>query len=247
MNRRPPQARLLGDSAMVLAAGLGKRMHPLTIDRPKPLVEVAGKRLIDYAFDRLRSAKVSRAVVNVHYLAEQVEVWARSQTAPQIVISDERQGLLDTGGGICKALEHLGPAPFFVLNSDSFWLDGTIPALERLRRAWDGTQMDSLLLLSPQESAVGYDGTGDFHRDAGWRLTRRQPGEPAPFIYAGCHLVAPSLFATAPRGAFSMNLLWDAALARGRLFGLVHDGLWIHVGRPESIAYAERTMESYAP
>ena len=238
---------LPGHSAMVLAAGLGKRMYPLTIDRPKPLVEVAGKRLIDYAFDRLRSANITRAVVNVHYLAEQVEDWARSQTLPEIVISDERRQLLDTGGGIQKALDHLGPAPFFVLNSDSFWLDGAVPALERLRRAWDGARMDSLLLLSPQASAVGYEGAGDFHRDAGWRLTRRQPGETAPFIYAGCYLVAPSLFAGAPEGAFSMNLLWDAALARGRLFGLLHDGLWIHVGRPDSIAYAERTMESYAP
>jgi N-acetyl-alpha-D-muramate 1-phosphate uridylyltransferase len=238
---------LPGHSAMVLAAGLGKRMYPLTIDRPKPLVEVAGKRLIDYAFDRLRSANITRAVVNVHYLAEQVEDWARSQTAPEIVISDERRQLLDTGGGIQKALDHLGPAPFFVLNSDSFWLDGAVPALERLRGAWDGARMDSLLLLSPQASAVGYEGAGDFHRDAGWRLSRRQPGETAPFIYAGCYLVAPSLFAGAPEGAFSMNLLWDAALARGRLFGLLHDGLWIHVGRPDSIAYAERTMESYVP
>jgi MurNAc alpha-1-phosphate uridylyltransferase len=238
---------LPGHSAMVLAAGLGKRMYPLTIDRPKPLVEVAGKRLIDYAFDRLRSANITRAVVNVHYLAEQVEDWARSQTVPEIVISDERRQLLDTGGGIQKALDHLGRAPFFVLNSDSFWLDGAIPALERLRRAWDGVRMDSLLLLSPQASAVGYEGAGDFYMDASWRLTRRQPGEKAPFIYAGCYLVAPSLFAGAPEGAFSMNLLWDAALARGRLFGLLHDGLWIHVGRPDSIAYAERTMESYAP
>jgi MurNAc alpha-1-phosphate uridylyltransferase len=241
------QARPPGNSAMVLAAGLGKRMYPLTIDRPKPLVEVAGKRLIEYAFDRLRSANITRVVVNVHYFAGQVEDWAQSQTAPEIVISDERRQLLETGGGILNALSHLGPAPFFVLNSDSFWLDGATPALERLRRAWDGAQMDSLLLLSPQASAVGYEGTGDFHMDAGWRLTRRQPGETAPFIYAGCYLVAPSLFAGAPEGAFSMNLLWDAALARGRLFGLVHDGLWIHVGRPESIAYAERTMESYAP
>jgi N-acetyl-alpha-D-muramate 1-phosphate uridylyltransferase len=240
-------APLLGATAMVLAAGLGKRMHPLTIDRPKPLVEVAGKRLIDYAFDRLRSAQVQRAVVNVHYLADQVEAWARSQAAPQIVISDERPSLLDTGGGILKAIAHLGRQPFFVLNSDSFWLDGATPALERLRHAWDGAKMDSLLLLSPLASAVGYGGTGDFSMDENRRLTRRRPGESAPFIYAGCHLVAPSLFAAAPKGAFSMNLLWDAALARGRLFGLAHDGMWIHVGTPESIAYAEQAMNSYRP
>jgi MurNAc alpha-1-phosphate uridylyltransferase len=232
---------------MVLAAGLGKRMHPLTLDRPKPLVEVAGKRLIDYAFDRLRSAHVRRAVVNVHYLADQLEAWARGQTSPQIIISDERGTLLDTGGGIRKALAHLGPDPFFVLNSDSFWIDAAIPALERLRRAWDGTRMDSLLLLSPLASAVGYDGTGDFHMDAGFRLSRRRPGEVAPYVYAGCFLVAPALFARSPGGAFSMNLLWDRAIAEGRLFGLAHDGPWIHVGRPESIAYAELAMETHAP
>jgi MurNAc alpha-1-phosphate uridylyltransferase len=237
----------VGSSAMVLAAGLGKRMHPLTLDRPKPLVEVGGKRLIDYAFDRLRGAGVERAVLNVHYLADQLERWALSQAAPEIIISDERPALLDTGGGIVRALPHLGADPFFVLNSDSFWLDGKIPAMQRLRRIWDGATMDSLLLLCPVASAVGYDGSGDFHMDGQGRLTRKDPDAPAPFIYAGCFLVSPALFTSAPEGAFSMNMLWDEALKRGRLYGIGHDGLWIHVGTPQSIAYAEKAMKNHRP
>jgi MurNAc alpha-1-phosphate uridylyltransferase len=237
----------IGSSAMVLAAGLGKRMHPITLAIPKPLIEVAGKRLIDYAFDHLRAAAVNRAVLNVHHHANQLENWARTQKTPEIVISDERNGLLDTGGGILKALPHLGAHPFFVLNSDSFWLDGTTSAMQRLRRMWDGRKMDSLLLLSPVSSSVGYDGTGDFHMDSEGRLIRKGQSGPAPFIYAGCFLVAPTLFAGAPKGPFSVNLLWDEAQARGRLFGIRHDWLWIHVGRPESIAYAEEVMKTYMP
>jgi N-acetyl-alpha-D-muramate 1-phosphate uridylyltransferase len=237
----------VGSSAMVLAAGLGKRMHPITLAVPKPLIEVAGKRLIDYAFDHLRAAGVKRAVINVHYHANQLENWAHAREFPEIVVSDERDGLLDTGGGIVKALHHLGPNPFLVLNSDSFWLDGTTSAIERLRRMWDGRKMDSLLLLSPVASSIGYDGTGDFHMDAEGRLTRKDETGPAPFIYAGCFIVSPTLFAGAPNEPFSMNLLWDKVQARGRLFGIRHDGLWIHVGRPESIAYAEEAMKNYMP
>jgi MurNAc alpha-1-phosphate uridylyltransferase len=237
----------VGSSAMVLAAGLGKRMHPITLAIPKPLIEVAGKRLIDYAFDHLRAAGVKRAVVNVHSHANQLENWARAQTGPEIVISDERDALLDTGGGIVRALRHLGSDPFLVLNSDSFWLDGTTSAIERLRRMWDEKKMDSLLLLSPVSSSVGYDGAGDFHMDAEGRLSRKDKTGPAPFIYAGCFIVSPALFAGAPNEPFSMNLLWDKAQARGRLFGIRHDGLWIHVGRPDSIAYAEQAMKHYMP
>jgi MurNAc alpha-1-phosphate uridylyltransferase len=231
---------------MVLAAGLGKRMHPLTLTRPKPLVKIAGKCLIDYAFDRLRAAGVERAVVNVHYLSGQIEDWARAQSAPEIVISDEREELLDTGGGIRKALPHLGGDAFFVLNSDSFWLDGAVPALERLRRIWRAETMDCLLLLSPLVSSIGYAGFGDFHMDSEGRLSRKGP-EGAPFVYAGCFLVSPDLFSEAPEGPFSMNLLWDKAQVRGRLFGLSHDGLWIHVGTPQSIAYAEKAMTTDMP
>jgi N-acetyl-alpha-D-muramate 1-phosphate uridylyltransferase len=245
MTQRPETDAVTGSSAMVLAAGLGRRMHPLTLDRPKPLVEVAGKPLIDYAFDHLRRAGIKRAVVNVHYLAEQLVRWAEAQTTPEVIVSDERRDLLDTGGGIVKALPHLGRQPFFVLNSDSFWVDGKTPALQKLRLAWNASQMDCLLLLCPLAASVGYGGTGDFHMLGDGRLARKQPGAPAPFIYAGGFLVSPRLFAGAPRGAFSINLLWDEAQAKGRLFGVPHDGLWIHVGTPESIAYAEEAMKKY--
>lgn len=236
----------LGSRAMVLAAGLGKRMHPITLTCPKPLVTIAGKRLIDFAFDRLRAAGVEQAVINVHHLAEQIEDWAGAQTSPRIVISDERRELLDTGGGILKALPHLGAEPFFVLNSDSFWLEGSLPALERLRRMWRNDMMDCLLLLSPIVSSVGYAGAGDFTMDAEGRLSRKGRAG-APFVYAGCFLVSPRLFAEAPEGPFSMNLLWDKSLSRGRLFGIRHDGLWIHVGTPQSIAYAERVLTGDKP
>jgi MurNAc alpha-1-phosphate uridylyltransferase len=245
MTERAAIDAVTGSSAMVLAAGLGRRMHPLTLDRPKPLVEVAGKCLIDYAFDHLRRAGIKRAVVNVHYLAEQLVRWAQAQKTPEIIVSDERRELLDTGGGIVKALPHLGRQPFFVLNSDSFWVDGKTPALQKLRLAWNASEMDCLLLLCPLAASVGYGGTGDFHMLSDGRLVRKEAGASAPFIYAGGFLVSPRLFTGAPQGAFSMNLLWDEAQAKGRLFGIPHDGLWIHVGTPESIAYAEKVMKKY--
>jgi MurNAc alpha-1-phosphate uridylyltransferase len=229
--------------AMVLAAGLGLRMQPLTAKVPKPLIEVAGKPLIEYAFDRLRKAGVALAVVNVHYLADQIERWAERQSAPAIIISDERGELLDTGGGIARALPYLGRQAFFVINSDSFWIEGRIPALARLDAMWDEQKMDSLLLLCPTGSAIGYEGRGDFDLDAGGRLLRRPPNGSAPYVYAGCYLVAPQLFRAAPEGKFSMNTLWDQAAARGRLHGIVHDDRWIHVGSPSSIAEAERVMQ----
>jgi MurNAc alpha-1-phosphate uridylyltransferase len=231
-----------GERAMVLAAGYGQRMRPLTLTRPKPLVEVAGKPLIGYGFDRLRAAGVSTAVVNVHYLAAQIEAWAAAQSTPRIVISDERAELLDTGGGIAKALPLLGEAAFFVINSDSFWLEDGEPALARLRQAWDERRMDCLLLLSPLARTVGYDGQGDFVMDTDGRLARRAAAPGAPFAYAGGYLVAPRLFHGAPAGKFSMNLLWDRAIAAGRLFGLEHTGRWLHVGEPASIALAEQAL-----
>jgi MurNAc alpha-1-phosphate uridylyltransferase len=231
-----------GRTAMVLAAGLGLRMRPLTLSRPKPLVEVGGRALIDHVFARLRDAGVRRAVVNVHYLADALEDWAARQTSPEIVISDERDKLLDTGGGIVKALPLLGDAPFFVLNSDSFWIDEGEPALARLARAWDDRRMDCLLLLSRLDRTVGYDGTGDFTMDENGRLARRRdrPGE--ALAYIGGYLVHPRLLHGEPLRAFSMNLLWDRAIATGRLFGLVHGGRWIHVGTPASIAGAEAAL-----
>ena len=232
----------LGSRAMVLAAGYGQRMRPLTLTRPKPLVEVAGRALIDHGFDRLRAAGVEKAVVNAHYLPEQIEAWAKRQAWPAITISDERAEILDTGGGVARALPLLGEEPFFVINSDSFWVDDGTPALDRLRAAWDDRAMDCLLLLSPLERTVGYDGAGDFVRGEDGRLARRAGSGGTPLAYIGGYLVAPRLFEAAPGGAFSMNRLWDRAIAAGRLFGLVHEGRWLHVGTPEAIGLAEAAL-----
>jgi MurNAc alpha-1-phosphate uridylyltransferase len=233
----------VGENAMVLAAGYGQRMRPLTLTRPKPLVEVAGKALIDYGFERLRAAGVKTAVVNVHYLPQQIEAWAAQQTSPRIVISDERGEILDTGGGVARALPLLGEKPFFVINSDSFWVDDGKPALDRLRAAWDDEDMDCLLLLSPLNRTVGYEGQGDFTRGADGRLSRRATSEGAPLAYIGGYLVSPRLFKGAPAGRFSMNLLWDSAIAKGRLFGIEHLGRWLHVGTPEAIPLAEAALK----
>ena len=229
-------------SAMLLAAGLGLRMRPLTLTRPKPLVEVGGRALIDYALDRLRAAHVAKVVVNVHYFAEQIESWASRQSEPPIVVSNERAEVLDTGGGIKLALPHLGPHPFFVLNSDSFWLEQGQPALDRLSAAWDDSRMDCLLLLCPIAQTVGYDGSGDFITAESGRLQRRSTSSREALAYIGGYLVHPRLFADAPTGKFSMNLLWDRAIAVRRLHGLVHRGRWLHVGTPESIALAEAAL-----
>lgn len=230
----------VGRRAMILAAGLGTRMRPLTETVPKPLIELAGRPLIDHALDRLKTAGVEQVVVNVHYLPEQIEAWAKTQAGPRIVISDERACLLETGGGVGKALGLLGDDPFFVLNSDSLWIEGATPALARMRQAWRGGDMDGLLLVSPTAHTVGYCGPGDFHLDPEGRLTRRAPGQVAPFVFAGCHLATPRLFADAPQGPFSMNVLWDRALTAGRLYGIRHDGVWLHVGTPDAVEPAER-------
>lgn len=230
----------VGEKAFVLAAGLGLRMRPLTLAMPKPLVQVAGKPLIGHAMDKLREAGIREAVVNVHHLAEQIEEWCRKIRTPRIAISDERAALLDTGGGIAKALPLLGRAPFFVMNSDSFWTEGKDPALERLRQAWRDDDMDCLLLLCDPMRTTGYEGRGDFVMDGEGRLARtRHFPERSALAYIGGYVVHPRLFEGAPAGAFSMNRLWDEAIARGRLFGLAHDGHWLHVGSVEAIATAE--------
>jgi MurNAc alpha-1-phosphate uridylyltransferase len=233
----------VGRTAMVLAAGLGTRMRPLTDTRPKPLVRVCGRPLIDYGLDRLRAAGVGKAVVNVHYLADQIEAWAAAQSSPAIAISDERAGILDTGGGVAKALPLLGPDPFFVLNSDSFWIDEGTPALERLRSAWNGTTMDCLLLLCPLTRTVGYGGSGDFVMAADGRVARKGRSIGEPLAYIGAYLVSPQLFEDAPSGKFSMNLLWDRAIGRNRLYGIAHAGIWLHVGTPDAIAVAEHALD----
>ncbi len=229
-------------TAMVLAAGLGKRMRPITTTTPKPLVEVGGRALIDYALDRLMQAGIKRAVVNVHYLADLVEAHVSRRAAPAIVISDERERLLETGGGLKKALPLLGDAPFLTLNSDSLWIEGPRPNLPRLLEAWDPERMDILLLLAPIATSLGYEGTGDFAMDTQGRLRRRRDREVTPFVYAGVSVMKPELLADTPDGAFSANLLYDRALVDNRLYGLRLDGQWLHVGDPSALQAAEERL-----
>jgi MurNAc alpha-1-phosphate uridylyltransferase len=230
----------IGTHAMILAAGLGLRMRPLTDHMPKPLIEVAGKPLIDYGMDRLREAGVQRAVVNGHYLADQILFWSRQQAAPVTIFSDERAEILDTGGGIAKALPLLGEQAFFVLNSDSFWIEGKVPSLSRLRNAWNDATMDCLLLLCHIDRTIGYDGRGDFLLGRDGRLIR-QPGSGA-LAYIGGYLVHPRLFAGVAVEKFSMNVLWDKAISEGRLHGIAHSGKWLHVGTPDAIALVEAEL-----
>jgi MurNAc alpha-1-phosphate uridylyltransferase len=227
---------------MVLAAGRGERMRPLTETTPKPLIEVAGRALIDHVLDRLAAAGVERAVVNVHYLATQIERHVAARKHPQVTISDERDVLLDTGGGVVRALPRLGAAPFFHLNSDTIWLDGPRPNLDRLAAAFDLAAMDALLLLAPVAGSLGYAGRGDFTLGSDGRLRPRGEREVAPFVYAGAAILAPALFADAPAGAFSLTRLFDRAAAAGRLHGIRLEGLWMHVGTPQAIADAETAI-----
>ncbi len=224
---------------MMLAAGMGKRMRPLTAMTPKPLIEVAGKALIDHGLDRLAAAGIEKVVVNVHYLADLVQIHVSHRNIPEPVISDERGRLLDTGGGIVKALPLLGADPFFLMNSDSFWVEGATPNLEQLIDAWDGSQMDALLLLAPMVKSYGYDGIGDFFMTPEGRLLRRQERSVAPFVYAGVALFHPRLFDDAPEPPFSLNTLFDRAIDQGRLFGSRMEGIWLHVGTPKAIRDAE--------
>ncbi len=232
--------------AMVLAAGLGTRMRPLTDTMPKPMVKVAGRALIDHVLDRLGAAGVERAVVNVHYMAEQLRQHLAGRMQPRIVISDERGLLLGTGGGVAKALPELGDAPFFHINSDTIWIDGVKPNLARLAEAFDPAMMDALLLLAPVSGSIGYDGRGDYGMRPDGSLVRRGEREVAPFVYAGAAILAPALFADAPQGEFTLTALFDRAAGRGRLHGLRLEGLWMHVGTPEAIAEAEAAIRASA-
>jgi len=233
-------------TAMVLAAGLGERMRPLTDRLPKPLVRVSGKALLDHALDRLAAAGIERAVVNVHYLADQIERHVAGRAKPQIAISDERSALLGTGGGVVKALDKLGGEPFIHVNSDTIWIDAARPNLERLAEAFEPATMDALLLLAPVVSSIGYAGRGDFSMIADGRLMRRGDNEIAPFVYAGAALLRPALFADAPAGAFALTRLFERAAAAGRLHGLRLEGVWMHVGTPEAIAQAEAAIAASA-
>jgi len=233
--------KLASDTAMILAAGLGKRMRPLTASQPKPLVRVAGKALIDHALDRLAEAGVAKAVVNVHYLADALEAHLLARAAPKVSVSDERALLLETGGGMVKALPQL-PDPFFALNADNIWLDGPKSAFHDLSLRWDPDQMDALLLVVPHARAMNFSGPGDFHMDPLGRVSRRRDGRIAPFIYTGIQLVSHRLLRDAPEGPFSTNILWNRAIAEGRLYGISFTGLWFEVGTPQMIRPTEEAL-----
>jgi len=235
--------------AMVLAAGLGLRMRPLTETTPKPLISVAGRTMLDRALDRLAAVDVGTAVVNTHWLPDMVDRHlanrVRDMPAPDIVISREDE-LLETGGGIARALPHLGDEAFYVVNADIVWRDGAMPALRRIADAWDGDRMDALLLLTSAVRTTGYTGDGDFLMDPLGRLSRRPERMIAPFVFTGVQLVHPRLFDGAPDGPFSINRLYDRAIEAERLFGIAHDGEWYHVGTPDAIAEAEAEITEQA-
>jgi MurNAc alpha-1-phosphate uridylyltransferase len=227
--------------AMVLAAGLGTRMRPLTEKTPKPLIEVGGKPLIDWGLDSLERAGVSEAIVNIHHLPDQMRAYLAKRAVPRIVISDETDRLLESGGGIVRALPLLGREPFFVLNADTFWVDDGAPSLSGLALAWDGARMDILLMLAEMGNATGHSGRSDFLLGTDGRLAR-SGGDPAGLIYAGAAIVHPRIFAGAEAEPHSLNRYFDLAAAKGRLFGWRMRGRWITVGTPEAIPAAEAAV-----
>lgn len=229
-------------NAMVLAAGFGKRLRPITEKLPKPLVQVHGRTLIDRTIDRLEDAGVTKVVVNVHHLGEQISRHMLDRESPEIVISREKE-ILDTGGGIANALPLLGDEPFFASNADTLWLNGSQDALKRMTLEWDSDKMDGLLLLHSTVEAYGYSGRGDFCADPMGLLTRRPESEVSPFLYTGVQILHPRMFDGIDDDIFSMNLLYNRAMENQRLYGIIHDGEWFHVGTPEGLADAESYME----
>ena len=235
------------DKAMVLAAGLGLRMRPLTDRLPKPLVPVAGRPLLDHVLDKLADAGVREAVVNVHYLPDQIIEHVKGRKRPRVIISDERDEVLGTGGGVVKALPMLGDAPFFHLNADTLWIDGVRPNLARLAEAFDPARMDILLLMAPTAGSTGYEGNGDYAMLPDGALRKRKEHQVVPFVYAGAAIMSPQIFADAPKGEFSLTRMFDAANEQERLFGLRLDGVWMHVGTPDAVHAAEEAfLESVA-
>jgi N-acetyl-alpha-D-muramate 1-phosphate uridylyltransferase len=233
--------------AMVLAAGLGLRMRPLTERMPKPLVQVAGRALLDHVLGKLGDTGVSEAIVNVHYLPDQIIHHVAGRAKPHVIISDERDEVLGTGGGVVKALPLLGNAPFFLVNADTMWIDGVRPNLARLAEAFDPARMDILLLMAPTASSIGYEGSGDYAMLADGALRKRRELQVVPFVYAGAAIMSPSLFADAPKGEFSLTRMFDSANEKERLFGLRLDGVWMHVGTPDAVQAAELAfLESVA-
>ncbi|MGH6613286.1 nucleotidyltransferase family protein [Sphingomonas sp.] len=241
---RPDPGGIVPETAMLMAAGLGKRMRPLTATRPKPLVEVGGKALIDHVFDKLRAAGVKRAVVNVHYLADALQAHLDNRVKGiEITVSDERKQLMETGGGIVQARELIGDQPFLVINSDNLWIDGPTDAIRALAARWDDDKMDALLLLVPQARAHCHAGQGDFRVAPDGRIIgRRQPGKIAPFVYTGVQILSPRVIADWPEGPFSTMIFWERAIAAGRAYGLVHQGLWFDVGTPGAITKTEAML-----
>jgi len=229
-------------SAMVLAAGLGLRLRPLTENCPKPLIQVAGRTLLDRAIDHLAAVGVARVVINLHYLGHMIEAHLSGRALPVIEFSREDDVLLETGGGVTKVLPSLGPAAFYVVNADITWTDGKTPALQRLAAAWRDGDMDALLLLHPVGSATGYDGVGDYTSDQNGRLTRRRERDAAPYVFTGVQMLHPRLFTDAPSGPFSLNRLYDRAEEAGRLYGIFHEGDWHHIGTPAGLAEAEEIL-----
>lgn len=227
---------------MILAAGLGLRMRPLTDKTPKPLVPVAGKPLLDHVLDRLAEAGVAKAVVNVHYLPDQIIQHVADRERPHVMISDERDVVLGTGGGVVKALPLLGDAPFYHLNADTMWIDGVQSNLSRLAEAFDPSRMDILLLIAPTANSIGYSGSGDYAMNADGSLRKRKELQVVPFVYAGVAIMSPAIFSGAPKDEFSLTKIFDAANERERLFGLRLDGLWMHVGTPDSVHAAEQAL-----
>jgi N-acetyl-alpha-D-muramate 1-phosphate uridylyltransferase len=232
-------------TALVLAAGFGKRMRPLTDTIPKPLVPLDGKPLLDHVLDRLNAAGVTNAVVNVHYLADKIEAHLKTRFHPHVTISDERDALLDTGGAVIRARDRLGAGPYMIHNSDSVWIESGESNLSRLVGHYDEDLMDGILLLAPTATSLGYDGRGDFHLNTDGTLSRQSGNEPAPYVFAGVSIIDSIMFSGEKEHAFSLNKIWDMSIYAGRLFGVVLEGLWMHVGTPESLAHAEAAIANH--
>jgi N-acetyl-alpha-D-muramate 1-phosphate uridylyltransferase len=246
-SKSPQRMSVKPSKAMVLSAGFGLRMRPLTDHMPKPLVKVAGQPLLDHVLDKLAAAGVTQAVVNVHYLPDQIIDHVASRTRPRVIISDERDQVLGTGGGVVKALPVLGDQPFFLMNSDTMWIDGVQSNLVRLAQAFDPARMDMLLLMAPTASSIGYGGRGDYAMLPDGALRKRREHQVVPFVYAGATIMSPSIFAGAPKGEFSLTKTFDEANEKERLFGLRLDGVWMHVGTPDAVQAAEDAfLESVA-
>lgn len=232
------------NTAMVFAAGFGKRMRPITDTLPKPLIKVGGTSMLDRALDKLREAGATKAVVNTHYLPEKIEQHLANRAAPQIILSREEPEILETAGGIIKALPHLGSEPFYSVNSDVVWLDGATPALQRLAQVWDTDAMDMLLLLQPLDKAIGYDGTGDFGLTDNGQLTKSPP---LPYVFTGVQIIHPRIFKGLKAEPLSLSTFYKQATQSDgtltRIYGIEHDGAWLHIGTPEGLEQAEKYLE----